>query len=137
MNISNKLIDFLSSSKVLSNSTIILTDLEKVVFALSDFENDFFNRALSNDLIDILNFYSSNVDAIDYFNASMEHIVPIVVCDDISSYKSQMFLPIVQDNCLVGLLIFISHNRVYLKSNLNFAKTTKHFVEVLCFDDCE
>lgn len=63
-------------------------------------------------------------------NTSMDSIVPIVVGDDISKYKSQIILPIVHNDIVDGLLIFLTDERKYLASNLNFAKTTQHFAQL-------
>lgn len=50
MYVTDKLINFLNTSKKLSNSTILMTDLEKVIFVASDFENSYLNKQISNDL---------------------------------------------------------------------------------------
>lgn len=77
-----------------------------------------------------LNLYKRDLNSIDYVNTSMNSIVPIVVDDDISKYQSQIILPIVHNEMVDGLLIFVADNRKYLESNLRFAKTAKHFVEL-------
>lgn len=130
MYITNKLVDFLTTSKKLSNSTILLTDLKRVILSLSDFTKEFMNKELSQNLIDILNLYKEDLAFADHMNISMNTIVPLIFDDDISEYKSQIILPIVHSGVVDGLLIFISNDRIYLKSNLKFAKTTQHFVEL-------
>ena len=130
MYITNKLIDFLNNSSFLSNSTIILTDLKKVVFVSSSSTTNYLNKDLSCDLINILNLYISDMYFSDYINASMDTIVPIV-SNDSCTYMSQIILPIVKNEVVERLFIFASEKRKYLLSNLRFAKTTKHFVELI------
>lgn len=130
MYITNKLIDFLNTAKFLSNSTIILTDVEKVIFSASDNYNDFLDKYISNSLKQILNLFKYDISTVDYINTSLDIVVPIILNDDISRYMSQIILPILHDNIVVGLLIFITNNRKYLPSNLKFAKTTQHFTEI-------
>ncbi len=130
MYVTNKLIDFLNTAKFLSNSTIILTDVEKVIFSASDNDNDFLDKYISNSLKQILNLFKYDISTVDYINTSLDIVVPIILNDDISRYMSQIILPILHNNIVVGLLIFITNNRKYLPSNLRFAKTTQHFTEI-------
>lgn len=111
MYITNKLIDFLNTAKFLSNSTIILTDVEKVIFSASDNYNDFLDKYISNSLKQILNLFKYDISTVDYINTSLDIVVPIILNDDISRYMSQIILPILHDNIVVGLLIFITNNR--------------------------
>ena len=92
---------------------------------------DYLNNIISDSLKQILNLYNSDISTVDYMNTTMDSIVPLVVDDDVTNYKSQIILPITHDYKVEGLLIFVTSNREYLESNLRFAKTTKHFVEVL------
>ena len=138
MYITKILTDFLTLSQSLSNSTILLTDTEKVILCLFDKENnkiqkknnDYLNKTISDSLKQILNLYNSDINTIDYMNTTMDSIIPLVVNDDVSNYRSQIILPITHDCSVEGLLIFITDDREYLPSNLKFAKTTKHFVEL-------
>lgn len=134
MYISNKLINFLNTSSKLSNSTILLTDLEKIVFVASDDNMDFyFGKKISNSLKNILSLYRSE-KAIQYMNTTMESITDLISHDCLSRYRSQIILPITElnTNSLLGLLIFFVQDREYLPSNLKFAMTTKHFTEIFC-----
>ena len=128
--ITNSLINFLNDSKFLSNSTIILTDLEKVIFVESDNSNNYLNTELSTSLKQIINLFETDINTVDYMNTTLDNIVPITIDDDITKYKSQIILPIIHDSIIDGLLIFIADNRKYLASSLKYAKTTQHFVEV-------
>ena len=65
----------------------------------------------------------------------MTNIIPIILNDDVSKYKSQIILPIIHNNIIDGLLIFMTCDRFYIKSNLKFARTTKHFVELLGYSN--
>lgn len=126
--ITQSLINFLNSSTSLSNSNIILTDLEQVVFASSDIEKNYLNRKLNKSLTQILS--SSCLASCNYLNNTRNSILPLIVDDDILKYKSQIILPIFHGDIIDGLLIFFTDDREYLASNLKFAKTTKHFVEL-------
>lgn len=135
MYLSDKLINFLMVSSRLSNSTILLTDLEKVLFiAAEELPDKYVDKTLSSSLKKIISLYESEHTAINYMNTTMDSIVPLIEHDIISSYSSQIILPIVHDE-LEGLLIFFASDRKYLFSNLKFAKTTKHFVELFSKED--
>lgn len=131
---SDKLINFLTSSSILSNSTILLTNLEKVLFVSTEEDKKkFLGKNISNSLKNILSLYQHE-DAINYLNTTMESIVTLIENDTISSYRSQIILPVVERKyaTLEGLLIFFVRDRQYLQSNLNFAMTTKQFVDLFC-----
>lgn len=130
MHITNQLTNFLELSKNLSYSHIILTNLNSIIWVASDTKNDYLNMEISNELKQILQLYSSDQDLIDYINTTMDKIIPICQHPDCINYQSQIILPVIQNNILKGLLIFLSEKERYLTSNLNFAKTTKHFVEI-------
>ena len=130
MYITNSLIEFLHNSMILSDSNIILTDLNKVVFVASTDYNNYLNKNLNNSLKKLLILYSSDYIYDGYMNISMNTIIPIVENDDISKYKSQIILPILHNDAIDGLLIFVTDKRKYLNSNLKYAKTAKHFVEI-------
>lgn len=130
MYITSKLISFLHDSKFLSNSTIILTDLEKIIVVESDINTNYLNKKLSNSLKQIVDLYKSDINTVDYMNTDLASIIPITANDDITKYKSQIILPIVHNYIIDGLLIFIADNRKYISSSLKYAKTTQHFVEI-------
>lgn len=130
MHITNQLTTFLDLSKNLSHSHIILTNLNSIIWVASDTKNDYLNMDISGELKQVLQLYSSDQDLVDYINTTMDKIIPICTNPDCVDYQSQIILPVIQNNILKGLLIFLSENERYLISNLNFAKTTKHFVEI-------
>lgn len=135
MYISKKLVTFLNSSSQLGDSTILLTDLEKIVFVASEEDDDshyYLGKTISPSLKQILSLYESE-KAVNYMNTTMESILDLVP-QDINSYRSQIILPVVEQNnhTLEGLLIFFVQNREYLPSNLHFAMTTKHFTDLFC-----
>lgn len=133
MFITKSLIDFLNSSCNLSNSNIVLTDLNRIIFISSDTEAYYLNNELSDSLKQILG--SAYLNKTAYLNTTINSIVPLIGNDNISKYKSQIILPIFHDDTLDGLLIFFTEDREYLPSNLKFAKTTKHFVELFSTKD--
>lgn len=126
--ITKSLIDFLNSSCYLSNSNIVLTDLKRIIFTSSDVETYYLNNELSSSLKQILS--SSYLNRATYLNTTIDSIVPLIDNDNILRYKSQIILPIFHNSTPDGLLIFFTEDREYLPSNLKFAKTTKHFVEL-------
>lgn len=129
MYITNSLSKFLNDARILSDSTIILTDLDNVVFVASNKSTNYLNKILSEDLKQILKLYINDTSTIGYMNTTMDSILPITLDDDISKYKSQIILPIIHNDIVIGLLIFIADNRKYISSSLKFAKTTQHFTE--------
>ena len=128
MFITKSLINFLNLSQNLSDSNIILTDLKRITFTSSNVEGSYLNNELSNYLKQVL--ASSSLDDISYLNTTLDSIIPLVNNDNILKYKSQIILPIFHNSIPDGLLIFFTEDREYLPSNLKFAKTTKHFVEL-------
>lgn len=133
MYINNKLIDFLNDAQKISNSSIIVTDLDKIVFVASSSKkiHKLLNLSISNDLKQISQLFLEDISSIDYINSSMCDVVPIIYNDDVSKYKSQIILPIIHGCDVDGLLIFVADDRYFIKSNLKFAKTTRHFTELL------
>ncbi len=130
MYITQSLINFLNLSCNLSNSNILLTDLEKIIFTSSSIEKGYLNSKLSDSLKQILHSNCSS-----YLNITVDSIIPLVIDDNILKYKSQIILPIFHSDTLEGLLIFFAKDREYLPSNLRFAKTTQHFVELFSTKD--
>lgn len=128
--ITNALTKFLNDSRLISNSTIVLTDLETIVFVASDKKTNYLHENLSDSLKKILNLYMTDISTVDYMNTTTDTIVPIISGDDYSKYKSQIILPILHYEKIVGLLIFIAKDRSFLPSNLEYAKTTQHFVQI-------
>lgn len=136
MYITDCLIEFLHNSMLLSDSTIILTDLNKVAFVASNDDNYYYNY-IDKNLDDSLKkfLYSSNFDNDNFFDIHVDNIIPIIEKENVSRYKSQIILPIVHNNIVDGLLIFVTDKKKYLDSNLKYAKTAKHFVEILTIED--
>ncbi|MCI8353145.1 MAG: hypothetical protein HFJ58_06160 [Clostridia bacterium] len=83
---------------LLSDSTIILTDLTKVVFVASNNDNNYLNKNLHDNMKKLLNLYILDSCYIDYMNVSMDTIVPIVEEDDILKYESQIVLPVIHND---------------------------------------
>lgn len=133
MFITKSLINFLNSSCNLSNSNIVLTDLKRIIFTSSDVETCYLNSKLSGSLKQILD--SNYLNKTTYLNTTTDSIVPLIDNDNNLRYKSQIILPIFHNDVLDGLLIFFTEDREYLPSNLKFAKTTKHFVELFSTKD--
>lgn len=130
MIITNQLINFLNLSQTLSYSHIILTNQVSIVFCTCNTNKIYLDQKISKELHAILQLYRSDPSLIDYINTDMDRIIPICKKFNCMSYQSQIILPIVQNNLLQGLLIFLSKKEHYLPSSLKFAKTTRHFVEV-------
>lgn len=98
MYITDSLVEFLHNSMLLSDSTIILTDLTKVVFVASNNDNNYLNKNLHDNMKKLLNLYILDSCYIDYMNVSMDTIVPIVEEDDILKYESQIVLPVIHND---------------------------------------
>lgn len=138
MHITKLLTNFLEISKDLSHSTIVLTDLDSIIYVACEHDYlSYLHHEISYDLKQILNLYFSDPSASQYLNTTMNRIIPIIKNDNINKYISQIILPIFQDKTICGLLIFLSEDREYIESNLDFAKTTKHFVELFSLEQDE
>lgn len=124
------LINFLDLSCKLSNSTILLTDKEHIIFVSSNIDSKIYlDKKISRDLKNILKLYETDQSTINYMNTTMDSIVNLSCDDNTNMYSSQIILPISHEH-VDGLLIFFTNNRKYLPSNLNFAMTTKQFTEI-------
>ncbi|MCI8482146.1 MAG: hypothetical protein HFJ27_03555 [Clostridia bacterium] len=91
--------------------------------------SNYLEQELSENLRKIINLYYEDPSAIEYLNTTMKCVIPIIKNDPLPSYISQIILPIMHNGILQGLLIFVNEQREYIESNLDFAKTTKRFVE--------
>ena len=100
MYITDNLVKFLNNSMILSDSTIILTDLNKVVLVASIEDSPYLNKNLNDNLKTLLNLYAFDQCYADYMNVSMDTIVPIIENDDVSKYKSQIILPIFHNDII-------------------------------------
>lgn len=124
------LTNFLDLSCKLSNSTILLTNKERIIFVSSNTDNKIYlDKKISTDLKNILNLYETDISTVNYMNTTMDSIINLSCDDNVNMYSSQIILPIAHEY-VEGLLIFFTNNRRYLPSNLNFAMTTKQFTEV-------
>lgn len=124
----DKLINFLNDSQAISNYNILLTDLNNIIIAKPSYiEETYLSKSLSYNLLELLSSitYSKNQQ---YLFVDKENILPIFK-DDSNSYASEIILPIFNKDKLFGLLIFFSYDKKFLNSNLNYAMTTKFFVE--------
>lgn len=106
MYITDSLVNFLNNSMLLSDSTIVLTDLEKVVFVASNKDVNYLNKKLSDSLKKLLSLYIFDCGYVDYMNVSMGTIVPITEDDDISKYKSQIVLPVIHNDMVDRIVNF-------------------------------
>ena len=59
---------------------------------------------------------------------SMNRFMPMIEIELQNKHLSQIILPIIQYEIFQNFLIFVSNSQEYLSYNLDFAKTTKHFV---------
>ena len=127
MDINVKLLQFLTDSQKLSNCYILLTDLSEIICVIPDsIKYYYLNKNISNDLKKIIN---SNLHSDDSFLFNNKIKVIPIVENDTFMYSSQIILPVFFNNQFEGLLIFFVNNRTFLKSNLNYALTTKKFIE--------
>lgn len=104
--VTDSLIDFLNASMLLSDSTIILTDLDKVIFVASNENTSYLNKNLSDSLKKLLNLYIFDCSYVDYLNTSMDTIIPITEEEDVSKYKSQIVLPILRNGIVERFVSF-------------------------------
>ncbi len=126
----DKITNFLNDSQLISNYNILLTDLNKIIVAKpSHIEDLYLFHHLSDKLLQILlSFDYDNRNSQKYFFVNPNTIIPLLK-HDYYTYSSEIILPIYNKNKLFGSLIFFSNNKIFLASNLNYALTTKTFVE--------
>ena len=126
----DKITNFLNDSQLISNYNILLTDLNKIIVAKpSHIEDLYLFQHLSDKLLQILlSFNYDNRNNQKYLFVNPNTIIPLLK-HDYYTYSSEIILPIYNKNKLFGSLIFFSNNKIFLASNLNYALTTKTFVE--------
>ena len=88
-------------SKV-SNTTCILTDMEKVIYAFGSSANVYLNKSLNQKYIDKL---SNRLISI-----KENKITSICIGEDISKISDEKILPILIDGTLIGSVIMLTNN---------------------------
>ena len=127
--------EYLSESIDAVKSEILVSDLDKVLFSANQSaKNTFVNRALSPQLKELIYSWKSKGPEAEELIVEPAECIDIIP-NDSYKYTSQIFLPIYQENELVGVFMHFTDNRRYIWSNLRNAKTLRHFTELLTSGD--
>lgn len=132
MHISEKLKEYISDSKIVCESNILITNLNSIelIELLNDnAPNITLNDKLSNDILDLIEKWNSrNIDKNNLL-CIMNYYSLDLIKDDTNNYSAQMIFPIFnKDNKLLGLIILFRTNKNYIISSAKPAITTAKFV---------
>lgn len=132
MHISEKLKEYLSDSKNVCESNIIITDLENVKFIEllnGNTQNITLDNNLSDEILDLIKTWNSyNIDKNNLFCIMNYYCLQLIENDTIH-YSAQMIFPLFNTkNELLGLIIFFRTNKDYIITSTKPAITTAKFV---------
>ncbi len=132
MHISEKLKQYISDSKIVCESNIIITNLESIelVELLNDnAPNITLNDKLSNDILDLINKWKSCDITKSSLFCIMNYYCLRLIENDNKQYSAQMIFPLFnKDNKLLGLIILFRTNKNYIISSAKPAITTANFI---------
>lgn len=130
MLISEKLKQYISSSKIVCDSNIIITDLENVtLIELLDKDSTQIatNKLLSKDILSIIkNWNSFNLTKSELFCIMNYNCIKLFE-NDTNNYSAQMIFPLFNKNKLLGLIILFRTNNNYVVTSLKPANSLVHF----------
>ena len=132
MRISEKLKEYISDSKIICESNIIITNLESIelIELLNDSTpNITLNDKLSNDILDLINKWNSYNVAKSNLLCIMNYYCLNLIENDSNQYSAQMIYPLFnKSNKLLGLIIFFRTSKNYIISSARPAITTAKFI---------
>lgn len=132
MHISEKLKQYISDSKIVCESNIIITNLESIelVELLNDnAPNITLNDKLSNDILDLINKWKSYDITKSSLLCIMNYYCLRLIENDNKQYSAQMIFPLFnKGNKLLGLIILFRTNKNYIFSSAKPAITTANFI---------
>jgi len=127
--------EYLSESIDAVKSEILVADLDKVLFSANKRAKKIFAyRNISSQLKAITESWQMQGPEAEVFISEPSECIDIIP-NDSYKYTSQIFLPIYQENKLVGVFMHFTDNRKYIWSNLRNAKTLKYFTELLTSEE--
>lgn len=132
MHISDKIKEYLSDSKVVCESNIIITDLKSIRLiepfnSNSDIISS--NDTLSNDILTLIQKWNSHDINKSNLFCIMNYYCLDLIENDNNNYSAQMIFPLYnnKNNELLGLIIFFRTNKNYIFSSTNPISTTVKF----------
>ena len=131
MHISEKLKEYISDSKIVCESNILITNLNSIelIELLNDnAPNITLNDKLSNDILDLIEKWDSrNIDKSNLL-CIMNYYSLNLIKDDTNNYSAQMIFPLFnKGNKLLGLIIFFRTNKDYILSSTKPISTAVKF----------
>lgn len=131
MHISEKLKEYLSDSKNVCESNIIITDLENVQFIEllnGNTQNITLDNNLSDEILDLIKKWNSyDIDKSNLF-CVMNYYCLNLIKNDTNNYSAQMIFPLFnKDNKLLGLIIFFRTNKDYVLTSTKPVSTAVKF----------
>lgn len=131
MHISEKLKEYLSNSKIVCDSNIIITDLENIKLVEFIDNNTITitsNDKLSNNIFDLIKIWNSyNIDKSNLFCIMNYYCIKLIE-NDTNNYSAQMIFPLFnKNNKLLGLIIFFRTSKNYIFSSTKPINTTVKF----------
>ena len=131
MHISEKLKEYISDSKIVCESNILITNLNSIelIELLNDnAPNITLNDKLSNDILNLIkNWNSYNIDKSNLFCIMNYYCIKLIE-NDANNYSAQMIFPLFnKNNKLLGLIIFFRTSKNYILSSTKPINTTVKF----------
>lgn len=131
MHISEKLKEYLSDSKNVCESNIIITNLENVQFIEllnGNTQNITLDNNLSDEILDLIKKWNSyDIDKSNLF-CVMNYYCLNLIKNDTNNYSAQMIFPLFnKDNKLLGLIIFFRTNKDYVLTSTKPVSTAVKF----------
>ena len=135
MRLTKEVKEYLSDCIDAVKSEILLADFDKILFSANkSAKNVFVNRTISHQLKELIDSWKNKGQEVELLIVEPTECMDIIP-NDSYKYTSQIFLPIYQENELVGVFIHFTYNRRYISSNLRNSKTLRHFTEVLTSEE--
>lgn len=133
MYISEKLRQYISNSKIVSNSNIIITDLTEIKLSEileKDVNRISISKLISKDLESLIAHWDSeNGIKNDMFCVLNKKCLEIFE-DDKNEYSAQMIFPLLSHNELFGLIIFFRTDMNYIATSLKSVVPVIKFTNV-------
>ena len=129
MILNEKTKNFLINSALTCGNTLIITDLEKIIFVSSSSFDQFINQPISNILKQILNH---KTDLKIYCNSILFRYDSLPLSynkTDNLNYSSQIIIPLFKEESIVGSVIMVSFHKTFNNSNFEYLKTTAEFIQ--------
>lgn len=130
MQLSDRIISFIKKSNVPEsiNSNFLITDLEKVIYAATFEENEYYmSKPLNIDLVSLINEWNTLPISEDLFFME-NNSTKKVINNDKNKYSGLMVFPIYPKDKIEGLIIYFRNSGEYIKSSSKAPNTIRKWI---------